>query len=205
MRPIKLTMSEFGSYAGTVEVDKVYFADGMDEIDEAAFAEVRVTAEELGDGEAGYLSVGDRFQTRHFTIEIIWPHELTEDGVNRDSICMLVSFDEEGDDVPESRTLLTGDAECDVLDGLIEEGSLGHVDVVKVGHHGSAVAFDEEALRVLSPEVALISVGEGNDYGHPTPETLEYLDEFDVPVYRTDLDGDIHVRFKGRQIEVNFS
>lgn len=188
---------------GMVDVDKVYFADGMDTLDDTAFKEVLHTAQKLGDGTVGYLSVGDTFKTRHFTIVVLWPHEIADEGANQDSICLLVSYDDEGDGIAESTALLTGDAECEVLDALIAEGALGHVDVVKVGHHGSAVAFDEGSLEVLTPVVAAISVGEGNDYGHPKPETLELLEEFDVPVYRTDFDGDIRIKFDGYEITVN--
>jgi competence protein ComEC len=67
----------------------------------------------------------------------------------------------------------------------------GPVDVLKVAHHGSEDAGLAHLLGRTSPKLALISAGEGNPYGHPSPVTLATLAEDRVPTLRTDVDGAI--------------
>jgi competence protein ComEC len=75
--------------------------------------------------------------------------------------------------------------------------------VLKVAHHGSADPGLEQLLRAVRPRIALVSVGAGNDYGHPAPSTIAALNaRAGVDVYRTDVDGAITVESDGRRIEV---
>jgi competence protein ComEC len=95
--------------------------------------------------------------------------------------------------------LLTADAESDVLRRL----PLGHVEILKVAHHGSEDGGLPDLLRGLRPRVAVISVGEGNDYGHPRAETLAALGAAPgLETFRTDLDGRVVVESDGRAITV---
>ncbi|WP_051366842.1 ComEC/Rec2 family competence protein [Hamadaea tsunoensis] len=88
------------------------------------------------------------------------------------------------------RVLLTGDAEVEEQEELA--GLVGRVDVLKVAHHGSA--FQAPAfLDAVRPRVALVSVGQGNPYGHPSPSVLAYLSRGGARVVRTDLAGDIAI------------
>ena len=98
------------------------------------------------------------------------------------------------------RALLTGDAEAPVESALLERGGLGPVDVLKVGHHGSHSSSTREFLDAVRPRVAVISAGIDNEYGHPAPETLAALEG--VPVFRTDLDGDIEIATDGSAFQV---
>jgi competence protein ComEC len=91
--------------------------------------------------------------------------------------------------------LLTADAESDAHRGRV----LPTVDVLKVAHHGSADAGLGDLLHRVDPATALISVGERNTYGHPTPETLNELRTAGVKTLRTDESGDITVRAGPRQ------
>ncbi len=84
--------------------------------------------------------------------------------------------------------LLTGDAEAEQT-GI----DPGPVDVLKVAHHGSDDAGLERLVEGAAPRLAVISVGEGNPYGHPTAETLSTLAEHGVRVMRTDRDGDVEI------------
>ena len=90
--------------------------------------------------------------------------------------------------------LLTGDAEAPIEARLAERGLLGRIDVLKVGHHGSRSGTTPGLLELTSPAAALISVGTGNDYGHPAPVTLATLaQQHGLAVHRTDLEGDLEV------------
>ena len=61
----------------------------------------------------------------------------------------------------------------------------------KVGHHGSKFSSDSGFLKELNPSAFWISVGKHNHYHHPHPLTMERLHELQVPIYRTDEDGDL--------------
>ena len=69
------------------------------------------------------------------------------------------------------------------------------MDVLKVGHHGSSTSSGEDFIRIVSPRYAAISVGEGNDYGHPSDEVLARLEQAGAAVSRTDRDGTIAVSY----------
>ena len=84
---------------------------------------------------------------------------------------------------------LSADAESDA----ILQYPLRPVEAMKVSHHGSADPGLPEVLKRLQPQVAVIEVGEGNSYGHPTPETLAALTAAVPRVYRTDRDGTVTV------------
>jgi competence protein ComEC len=85
--------------------------------------------------------------------------------------------------------LLSADAEAEAV-----PLAPGPVDVLKVAHHGSADAGLAALLERLRPRLAVISVGEGNPYGHPDPGTLAALSAHGVPTIRTDRDGAITIQ-----------
>lgn len=94
------------------------------------------------------------------------------------------------------RLLLLGDVEPAaarlVADRLPTVPGGPTVDVLKVAHHGSALQ-DPDLLGLARPRLALISVGTGNDYGHPAPSLLRALADRGVPTARTDQRGDLAV------------
>ncbi|MFC2024376.1 ComEC/Rec2 family competence protein [Chloroflexota bacterium] len=76
--------------------------------------------------------------------------------------------------------------------------------VLKVGHHGSATLTTTEFLAVVNPRLAVISVGEANDYGHPDATVMTRLEEKLGPenIYRTDVDGTIEFITNGERLWV---
>ena len=89
--------------------------------------------------------------------------------------------------------LVTGDAPSGVERLLSSYSELGDMELLVVGHHGSRYSTSEALLDDITPEVAIISVGAGNSYGHPTQEVLDRLEARDIQIYRTDLDGTITI------------
>jgi competence protein ComEC len=81
---------------------------------------------------------------------------------------------------------------------------VGPVDVYKVSHHGSRYQ-DEGLTRALSPQVALISVGASNPYGHPAAETIESLTRLGTQVFRTDVDGAVSISASAHQLHLRKS
>ncbi|MHB8308445.1 MAG: stalk domain-containing protein [Candidatus Desulforudaceae bacterium] len=97
--------------------------------------------------------------------------------------------------------LFTGDAEAEA-EGAILHKNLD-ANILKVGHHGSKTSTSDAFLAKVSPEVAVIMVGEGNRYGHPTSETLTKLAAAGVKVYRTDLNGNVVVSLTGGKYTIS--
>ncbi|MCZ4496142.1 MAG: fold metallo-hydrolase [Thermoleophilia bacterium] len=94
------------------------------------------------------------------------------------------------------RALLPADAEAPVLVRL----GLPQLAFLRVSHHGSADPDLPELLAATAPSIAAISVGEGNDYGHPTPQALAALRAADVEVTRTDEDGTVVLDSDGSRL-----
>lgn len=96
------------------------------------------------------------------------------------------------------RILLTGDAERDVEESLVRQFGPGlRADILKVGHHGSSTSSTAAFLAAVAPRIALVSVGAGNRYGHPSPAVLQALQAHGAHVLRTDDEGTIVVAADG--------
>ncbi|HEX8773340.1 MAG TPA: ComEC/Rec2 family competence protein [Pyrinomonadaceae bacterium] len=98
--------------------------------------------------------------------------------------------------------VLTGDAEAQTEERMITKDTNLQARLLKVGHHGSKYATSENFLKAVKPEVAVISDGAANRYGHPSPEALARLKAAGVKVYRTDLQGEITIISKGDGYEI---
>ena len=94
--------------------------------------------------------------------------------------------------------LLAADAEAEAV-----PMSPGPIDVLKVAHHGSEDAGLDALLDRTKPGLAVISVGEGNPYGHPTAATLASLAEHGVETLRTDRDGDVVIDVRAGSFSVD--
>jgi competence protein ComEC len=101
------------------------------------------------------------------------------------------------------RMLLMGDAEKGEEERLVSAyGGDLRADVLKVGHHGSNTSSTDPFLALVRPRVALISVGAGNMYGHPSASVLRSLAAAGAAVMRTDLEGSIVCRTDGHTLEI---
>jgi competence protein ComEC len=123
------------------------------------------------------------------------PEDRIGDDLNANSIVLRVSYGT-------VNLLYTGDATKDAEEVMTAAGYPLDAQVIKVGHHGSSGASSAAFLLRVDPEVAVISAGEGNDYGHPHRETLERLKTAGAAVYRTDTDGSILVTSDGNTFSV---
>jgi competence protein ComEC len=140
---------------------------------------------------------GEAFKIGALRLRVLWPDGpgTPGDDPNNHAVVLVASFGQ-------TDALFTADAESDVTGRL----QLPPVEILKVAHHGSADAGLGEELKELRPRIAAISVGAGNDYGHPTASTLAALGAVPgLAVYRTDLDGRVTVESDGRRISVRTS
>jgi competence protein ComEC len=161
---------------------------------------LRATAAELGIPRVR-LTQGEAFRLGKAEVEVLWPplDQLPETSpssgraINDTSIVLAVS-------VGRQRVLLTGDLEEDRDAALLEIiGADGRRwDVLKVAHHGSRTASSRPLLEAIRPRLAAISAGEGNDYGHPAPDTLDRLGAVGASVWRTDRQGTLTVGLEGQ-------
>ena len=100
--------------------------------------------------------------------------------------------------------LLTGDSQARARAFWVKTcpSLMKDVTILKLAHHGSRNGTDARWLDLTRPEMAVASLGAGNDYGHPHPETLSLLERRRVPLLRTDLDGTIAIVSDGKTWDV---
>ncbi len=93
--------------------------------------------------------------------------------------------------------LFTGDLEAPGERYLLERNAPLDAQVLKVGHHGSHTSTSPEFLERVRPQIAVISLGTDNAFGHPHPATLDALAAARVAIFRTDLDGAVRLTSDG--------
>lgn len=101
----------------------------------------------------------------------------------------------------EMSVLLTGDATMEVEEKILAAGHAHglDVDILKVGHHGSHTSTSWEFVAATQPEIALISAGVENSYGHPHAGPLARLHRIGAHILRTDVHGRVTCRSDGLQ------
>ena len=133
-------------------------------------------------------------------MEVLYPFENLEGKVfedsNNTSIISKLVFGK-------NSFLFTGDAYKNVEGELINKKAEIDSDVLKVSHHGSKTSSSEEFIKSVSPQIAVISAGIGNKYGHPHQEVLELLEKYDIKILRTDKDGDIKIISDGKNYAIS--
>ena len=140
-------------------------------------------------------TAGEAFALGGAQVQILGPLHSAEDS-NDNSIVLKVSFGA-------TSFLFTGDAERAEEQDLLNAGVNLQSTVLKVGHHGSDTSTSYPFLRAVAPQYAVISVGAGNSYGHPTEAVLSRLRDAGVTTFRTDMQGEITAVSDGQTI--NFS
>lgn len=131
-------------------------------------------------------------------LEFLTPLGSFEDpeNVNNSSLVFILSSGK-------IKALFTGDAESQVEKELIRlYGNKLESQILKSPHHGSRTSSSDLFIKTVHPQVALISLGAGNDYGHPHKEVLKRYQKYGVSDYRTDIGGDISVYIKDGQYQV---
>lgn len=129
-------------------------------------------------------SAGDSFMLGSASVEILAPINYPQNGTNNSSIVLKIVYGN-------TSFLFTGDIEREAEYEILEAGYDLASIALKVAHHGSDTSTTYPFLREVMPTYAIISVGNGNSYGHPAESTLSKLRDADVIVYRTDLNGTI--------------
>ena len=187
---------------GLVRVGSVIVAEG---VREGMSSELNGVVQRLTGSEAIEIGEGDALKVGGFALRVLWPRASVTGTENEHSLCLLLEYGshaerleraESGDltalDEPTLSALLTGDAESEVMKEIV--GQAGDIDVLKVGHHGSAASIEAGEARRLAAEVAVASAGEGNSYGHPRAACVETLEASGATFLCTKDVGDVTIR-----------
>ncbi|MBB5265348.1 competence protein ComEC [Catenibacillus scindens] len=128
--------------------------------------------------------IGDTYPLGDARFTVLGPAKDYGDDLNNWSVVLLLTC---GD----TSFLFTGDAEVEAEEDILASGLAIDADVLKVAHHGSDTSTSDAFLSAVSPDYAVISVGQDNDYGHPCQVTLDRLETAGADIFRTDLMGTV--------------
>ena len=146
-----------------------------------------------GDSLLGLGGVG--MVVLHPTPAFVSNAEPPPSGMNNTSIVLRVTYGG-------ASVLLTGDAEIEAEASLLWWCKRLNAVVLKVGHHGARTSSGERFVEAVHPQIAVISVGERNPFGHPSPEVLERLQQVGACIYRTDRQGAVTLRIAPKRFKV---
>jgi competence protein ComEC len=144
------------------------------------------------------IRAGHRLEIGPVAIEAVHPPEPDWERQrvrNDDSIVLRVRYGR-------VEFLMTGDAGAEFEQRLPADLGTAPIRILKAGHHGSRTSSSDALIRRLRPQVALISVGRNNLFGHPAADVLRRLSEAGAETFRTDRDGAISVETDGRAVRV---
>ena len=142
---------------------------------------------------SGGLWVSDFSPAQMYTFHPDSVYALSQKNINNVSIVMKLVY---GD----VSFLFVGDLEEEGDQELIPFGDMVHSHVLKVGHHGSGTSTTTSLLESVKPRFAVVSVGEGNRFGHPSSEVIRRIEEAGTKVWRTDVEGAIWFKTDGRRL-----
>ena len=139
---------------------------------------------------------GDTYSFGNAKLTVIAPNKgFDTDDNNEKSIVMKLTT--------ETYTcLITGDAGEESEKYMLNKGANVSADILIVGHHGSSGSSTAKFLDKVKPELALISVGKGNMYKHPSDKTLDRLNDRNIPIVRTDESGEITIKCVNGSYEI---
>lgn len=139
--------------------------------------------------DAQYAQPGEGFTFETASFTFIGPVKKVDDLNNMSLVTRIVYND--------TSFLICGDAEKEEMKTLVNTPYTLRSDIYLMSHHGSSTGIQKEFLRLVSPEVAVISCAAGNSYGHPHREALDYIRDNNITSYRTDIQGHVIVTCKG--------
>jgi beta-lactamase superfamily II metal-dependent hydrolase len=140
--------------------------------------------------------IGEEITVGNAILTFLAPNGDRYEDLNNNSIVVKLKYGN-------NSFIFMGDAE-DISEGEILKKQLDiKADILKIGHHGSRSSTTQEFLDKVNPKYAVISCEKGNDYGHPHKETLTKLNDKNINVFRTDLNGTIIAESDGKEISFN--
>ena len=168
-------VGDFADLADQIKIRHVWISPGC--LTNSAFIQKLKTAKVA----VHVVKIGDKIPIFDSQLSVL-SNGFTGQGDNNDSIVTYGKFYGKS-------FLFTGDLEKSGEADLLKNYPDLTVDVLKAGHHGSKTSSSDEFIKAIKPQIALISVGQNNRYGHPNHETLDTFNKYGVKIYRTDQEG----------------
>ena len=167
-------------------------------LDENNYKEIEAKAKEVGT-DIIVMKEGDVLSLDDLTMTSIFAGDESIDDINGNSLVLLGEY-VGGDST--TRFLMGGDmttaSEKCVLSK--SEYDISNLDILKISHHGSKTSSSKEFISALSPDIAIISAGVNNRYGHPHGVTLDTLEDAGCDIYRTDQGGRVLVDMESKKV-----
>jgi competence protein ComEC len=185
--------------AGLLEVAKRYRIGQVIETDMPDNDQLVIAWEEILNQHSINVVRGQTGQSWSFdeylSMTIIYASDQLADTVKDLNELSLVSLI----DIKGRHFLMTGDMNLSMEESIMVGGQIPEVNVLKIAHHGSHFASGLEWLEKIKPNLAVISVGQPNRYGHPAPEVITRLMQQNILYWRTDHSGDIRMILKNEE------
>jgi len=185
-------MGGFFDLVGEIEIDRFYYHKSC--LDTKKFLMLRKALEERGT-QFEEVDAGDVIQLKDSRFIVLSDNDYGSENENENSLVGVYQY---GD----VEVLFTGDSEFSSEKEIADRVEELDVDILKVAHHGSDTSSLESFVKGFSPEVAVISVGEGNKYKHPSMAVINRLLDSDVEIRRTDYEGAVIIEIKGSEYRV---
>lgn len=146
--------------------------------------------------DVNFVYAGDVIADDIYRITVLSPEAKDYSEINLFSVVIKVTY-------MDTSFIVTGDTENENEADMAEHfGTALECNVLRVGHHGSDTSTSDRFLSFANPEIAVISVGENNSYGHPSEKVINKLERREIKILRTDIDGTISLFSDGRSIKV---
>lgn len=173
-------------------VGKTLSVEGEDDSDEYYDFHVELLAD--GCNSIDVPKEGERFSLGKATIDVI---AVGDPSVNKnDSLVVLITY-------KKTTFLFTGDMQYPMEGKICDKYSDNFpITLLKVAHHGAEESTEGRFLSATMPRYAVISVGAGNRYGHPTEKVISALEQANVEIFRTDQNGNITVLSDGKKLSI---
>ena len=127
-----------------------------------------------------YIFRGSVICDEEYTLNVLSPEKKDYIRMNDYSAVVRLSYND-------ISMLFSADAEANAEEDMVKSGVLEETDILKAGHHGSPTSSTKNYIDALNPKTVVISVGEGNMYGFPSPLVLKQFELIGAEVYRTDI------------------
>jgi competence protein ComEC len=147
-------------------------------------------------GDSGSEKIFEEAMTEQYLSDILRGKKEDEDEINSASIGLFLR-------VGTTTILLTGDLGTPEEIALLSQGLIKDTDILKVGHHGSKTSSSLPFLLQVRPEIAVISCGKKNTFGHPNGEVIDNLSQVGSLIWRTDEKGSLEVITNGQEYWLN--
>lgn len=140
--------------------------------------------------------IGETYELGGASFIIVAPNDDYKDELNNWSVGIKLTH-------KDTSFVMCGDAEKEAEEDILANGIDIQGDVLKLGHHGSSTSSIKEFIDAVDPSYLVITCENGNSYGHPHKETMQWIKEREIPFFRTDEQGTIIASSDGEEITWN--